>query len=91
MARFEALLDNVVSGLDEELEHESTPLAPVQSVRTVVVHQCHLLCTLEQAIEVVGIYRYLVFDGGHAECLAQVVGDERRVASGFGELAFVHR
>ncbi len=32
-----------------------------------------------------------MFDGSHAECFPQVVGDEGGIASGFGQLPFVER
>ena len=48
-----------------------------------------MLGTLYEAIEVVGIDGVLVFDGGHAEGLAQVVGDEGSLASCLGQLTLV--
>ena len=44
---------------------------------------------MDEAVEVVGIDGILVFYGGHAEGLPQVVGNEGGVASGFGQLPFV--
>ena len=32
-----------------------------------------------------------MFDGGHAESFPKVVGDKRRVSSGFRQLSFVER
>ena len=66
----QGLLDNRLIGFDEVLQHESAPFASVQSIRTIVVHQSNLFGTLQKAIEIVGINRNLMVDGGHAKCLA---------------------
>lgn len=75
--------------LDEKLEHEARHLTPVQSVGCRIVQQGNVLRTLYEAVEVVGIHGVLMLDGSHAERLAQVIGDERRIAARLGELPFV--
>lgn len=80
---------NGVGRLDQELEHEARHFAAVQPVGRGVVEQGDMFGTLYEAVEVVGIDGVLVFDGGHAKGLAQVVGDEGCLASCLGQLALV--
>ena len=66
----QGLLDDRLVGFDEVLQHESAPFTSVQAIRTIVVHQAYFFGTLQEAIEIVGINRNLMVDGGHAKCLA---------------------
>lgn len=71
-----------------EPEH-GAHLTPVQSVGCRIVQQGNVLRTLYEAVEVVGIHGgSYAPDGSHAERLAQVIGDERRIAARLGSCSF---
>ncbi len=91
LSRHETVAADVLSRLNKILEHEARHLATVKSVVGGVVHQRHVLRTLYQAVEVVGIDGHAVLHRGESECPPQVVGNERCVAVVLRQLVFVDR
>ena len=48
--------------LDHQLEHEAAHLAPLTTLGRIVVENGDIRGTLQQAVEIVGIDAYFVFD-----------------------------
>ena len=78
-------------GLDHELEHEAGHFAAISVFGGVVVEQRDVGGALQQGVEIIGVDGDFVVDGGEVVCLADGVGDERRVADVFRHISFVGR
>ena len=75
--------------LGEGLQHEARHLSLVATICTGIVEQGDALGALQESIIIVGIKAHFAFDGGHAVCRTEGVGDERRAFVALGYLPLV--
>ena len=76
--------------LHEHLFHESRHLATGCALGGVVVDECHVLCSLKESIEIVGVEAVALVAGGEVVLFAKEIGDEGTAVFGLWQLAFVH-
>ena len=65
----------------KQLQHETGFFSTVQPIGRSVVKQGDVFRPLYQSIEIIGIDRIFVFDGGHAESFPEVIGNKGRISS----------
>ena len=78
-----------VRSVYHKLQHKAAHLSRVSVVGSIVVGYGYVAGTLQQAVEVVGVYSHLMVYGGKAVRFAYRVGYERRVVYALGHIALV--
>ena len=83
------MLDGV-GVLDHELEHEAAHLAALSALSGIVVDERHVLCSLYEAIEIVGIEAVALVTSREMVLFAEEIRNERTAVFRLRQVAFVH-
>ena len=84
------MLDLLLS-VYQHLQHKAAHLSRMSVVGSVVVHYGYVFGTLQQSVEIVGVYSHLVVYGSESVSLTYGVGNERRVVDTLRHIALVAR
>ena len=76
--------------LHQHLFHEARHLSTRCAFGGIVVDECHVLCSLNEAIEIVGIEAVALVTRGEMILFAEEIWDERTAGFRLRQVAFVH-
>ena len=76
--------------LCQKLSQETRDLVLPCAGVTLVIDKCYVLGTLDETIEIVSIYGYLVVERGEAKGFAEIVRNEAAVCHLLGKVAFAN-